>query len=62
MIISTTDLMELINLGKTGKGTYHSLLKGSKGSQRALKGLKGAIKESNKIESGELSTDQEGNN
>ena len=33
MIISTTDLMELINLGKTGKGTYYSLLKGSKGSK-----------------------------
>jgi ATP-dependent DNA helicase RecG len=27
--------------GVTGKGTYYSLLKGSKGSQRGHKGLKG---------------------
>ena len=47
---ATRELTALVKLnllekqGVTGKGTYYSLLKGSKGSQRAHKGLKGVMK------------------
>jgi len=61
---ATRDLDELISkalivqIGKTGKGTHYKL----KGPQTGQRGHKGVIKGSNEIESGELSTDQEGRN